>query len=96
MKYLKSYAQTLYDTFMSNAKEFQPEAGAFTSAAKKLGITPQAVSQAWKRGRPMRVMAAVVIASKEIRCRQERERRQYSEIIRKAAQLADEVNGLIE
>lgn len=81
---------------MSNAKLYDPQPGAFTLAAKRLGYTKQYVGQCWKTGKPMRVVLEVISASKEIKTRKERERRQYSEMLRKAAQLADEVNGLAE
>lgn len=81
---------------MSNAKEFMPANGAFTLAAKRLKVTPQYVAQCWKCGGPLRVINAVIKASLEITNRKREERRQYSEMLRKAAQLADEVNGLAE
>lgn len=88
--------QILYDASMSNAKKFIPINGAFTLAAKRLGVTPQYVAQCWKAGGPLRVIDAVIKASMEIAKRKREERREYAAMIRKAAQLADEVNGLIE
>lgn len=77
---------------MSNAKKFIPAPGAFTLAAETLGVTPQAVSQAWRRAKQEKVMTAVIKASIAILERRKEERRQYAAMLRKAAQLSQEVN----
>ena len=77
---------------MSNAKKFIPAPGAFTLAAETLGVTPQAVSQAWHRAKQEKVMTAVIKASIAILERRKEERRQYAAMLRKAAQLSQEVN----
>lgn len=77
---------------MSTAKEYTPAAGAFTLAAKRTGYTKQYVSQCWKAGRPLPIITAVITASVEIVNHKREERRQYAAMLRKAAQLSQEVN----
>jgi hypothetical protein len=81
---------------MSNAKKFIPAPGAFTLAAKTLGVTPQAVSQAWHRGKREKVMTAVINASILIVDQKLDERREYAAAMRRAAWLAREVNQAAE
>jgi len=81
---------------MSNAKEFIPAPGAFTLAAEMLGVTPQAVSQAWHRGTQKKVMTAVIEATIIIVNRKRDERREYAAAMRRAAKLAQEVNQAAE
>lgn len=77
---------------LSSTKEFIPVPGAFTLAAETLGVTPQAVSQAWRRGKQERVMIEVIKASIDILERRKQERIQYADMLRKAAQLTGEAN----
>lgn len=81
---------------MSNTKEYTPVSGSFTLAARRTGKTKQYISQCWKAGKPLPIITAVIKASIEIVNLKNEERRKYAEMMRKAAQLADEVNGLIK
>lgn len=76
----------------SNAKLYTPANGAFTLAAKRLNISRQYAHICWNVGKPMKVIDAVIQASKDIIAQKNEGRRQYIDAMRRAAQLTEEVN----
>jgi fructose-1,6-bisphosphatase len=80
----------------SNAKLYTPANGAFTLAAKRLNISRQYAHICWNVGKPMKVIDAVIQASKDIIAQKNEERRQYIDAMRRAAQLTEEVNQAAE
>lgn len=75
----------------SNAKPYSPPRGAFSAAAKAMGKTRQEVWAGYNAGQE-RYMVAVAEAAIDMEKKAAEGRRKYREMIKRAAELAKEVN----
>lgn len=78
---------------MGNAVEYTPPRGAFARAARNMGKARQEVERGYRAGKE-RFLVEVAKASFEIEKEAAEQRRQYREWLKKAKQLADDVNHM--